>query len=1347
MKRLLHIIVSLGLWVCFTSTPLCAQEEFSVEVLDLKLGLPSNFATKTVSDNKHFKYFATEAGLARYDGYTFKNYRPEPNKKGLLNENIETLLPSQGEYVWVGTKIGGLSRLNLQTQEFENWNDVFTTYTSRPLRVVSLVEDRNGFLWVGTWSMGCFKVDPAARKVLEHFPSKTAIYGLLCDAKGTVWYGDGKLLCAYRAGQGTLERYPQQFFVYALCQDTLRQRIWIAGNNEKGAALAWYDQLTDEINLQQEGMPLRYVVSLAIDNKMRLWMGSWGSGLHLSDKAIQNFTKVNTTGFLGVTQNNNHNAITNIYADDNGILWVTTAYGGVLIFYPNKGFKNITNNASLPGKDLNVVSLGTQPDMGMLAGSISGGLYSFKSASQPVFARINALPIVRINEIYTANAQFMVGTSDGLFVYPNGRAGAPQQFFPQEKINALLVADNYLWVGTQQHGLMRMPFTTVPDTAQLETFTESLPAPYLVENDRINKIVQDSRGRIWVATHAGLNLWSAKEQKFISHNSLFNNKLPGIIIHDLIVNDKFLYLATPNGLYQVAIQSTANNDVSLSVATEYNEQRGLVNQFICALQQDKNGNIWLSSVSGISKLNVHKNVFNHFGKRDGVQVNAFHLNASYKDAEGNIYFGGDNGFVFFNPEAVASNYQKPLVTITGLVINNVAVDVNSEWNGTPVLNTAIQYAKRLQLSYQRNHISIKFTSNDFLGASNISYAYKLLPKDKDWVLLGDRNELILSGLSPGKYQLLIRANRNNQGWGPEEVLELQIKYPPWLAWYAWIIYAALVAGAVWLVRRVRLRQGLLRHELQKVQFEKEKEHEINEAKINFFTNISHEFRTPLTLILSPCAELLENKALSPAEVQKLGLIKSNAQKLLKLINQLLDFRKSEHGLLALKLQNEDVTQLLQGIVQDFNPAAQAKAVNLKLTVMDGAQTLVQIDKAQLEIAINNLVSNAIKFTPTGGDVNIIVCNKESQLCIQVADSGIGIDKSHLDRIFQRFYQVSDTLQHNGGSGIGLAFCKNIIELHKGTIEVESDLGKGTTFTIQLPRGTISQLPGAAAAQEADLNEWSDEPIMQAGGQKTQAPSPTSILVIDDNADIRTYLVGMLSGEYQVFEAEDGSQGYKVVLDKMPDLIVSDVMMPQMNGIELCHELKSNMATSHIPVILLTARASEAAELEGLKTGADDYITKPFNPSIMRTRITNILENRKKLKEYYQKKVRFQPDVKQVTADNLDEVFLNKAIELVNQNMHNENLGIEMMVDHLFMSQSTLFRKIKALTGLSITGFIRALRLKKAAQLILQTNMKMSDVAMEVGFNDYKYFKKSFQQQFGCLPSDYRNQQAAKEGED
>ncbi|WP_290794943.1 hybrid sensor histidine kinase/response regulator transcription factor [Flavihumibacter sp. UBA7668] len=1303
MARLLALLTRRLLIACFL-LPLTiqAQEEFSIDVLNVRKGLLSNFVTRTISDDKQFKYFATEAGISRYDGYTFQHYRPAPGSKALANENIETLYHSVRGHIWIGTKSGGLSRLLLNSQELENWNELFQNFTEKPLRIISLTEDSAGHVWVGTWNMGCFKIDVANRKVLEHFPSNSKIYNLLCDSKGIIWYTNGNTLCRYNSKDGSLQRFPQPFSVYNICEDTARKRIWFLGNLESQVRLRYFDQLAGTITEIPTNINARFALSLAVDQQQRIWFGSWGNGLYVSDPGVNTFERINTTMREGYVKNNNHNAILHIYFDSNGIAWLSTSYGGVLIMYPNKGFLHLANNEKTALPDNNVAAIGKTNNNELLLGGISQGLFKLSAGTDKTFSRAGKLPATRINQLYKKNGSEFVATNDGLFYFASGLDQSQLHLFPTEKITTAFLSEKQeLWLGTQQSGLWRIPFQNKSDTSGAVHFTENASRPLQVENDRINRILGEESGNIWIATYSGLNYWDQSKQQLYSHRELFGDALPNLIIHDILLDGSTLFLATPNGLYKI---KRTQNQPALRIENFFNEENALVNQFICALEKDKNGNIWFSTTTGISKLNNHSGIFHHFGKADGVQINAFHITSSYHDENGQLYFGGDNGLLYFNPETVVTNYQKPSIVLTKLDINNEIVPV------------AFQYANNIQLDYDNNNFSIQFSSNDFLGTENIGYAYKLEPAQTGWMQLGKKNELNFTGLKAGNYRLLLRANRNNQGWGNVQSLNIQVAYPPWLSWYAWIIYAAMAALIFIGLRKLNLRQKKLKTELQRVQFEKEKEHEVNEAKINFFTNISHEFRTPLTLILSPSIELLAQPDLTSPEIQKISLIKSNAQKLLKLVNQLLDFRKSEHGLLQLRRQRVDLNEVLRGLVRDFEPAAVSKSIQLKAILPESA-TWMEIDQEQLEMAIGNLISNAIKFTSKQGSVTIKTETENQNTRILVADTGIGIEASDLEKIFTRFYQASNQSHHEGGSGIGLAFAKNIVELHNGTIEALSYPGKGSVFTISIP-----------ATDPA--------PVEKSKTSYHQNNRPL-VLLIDDHEGIRRYLNELLKDEYELLEAADGSAGLRLALETIPDLIISDVMMPHMNGIELCSEIKSNIATSHIPVVLLTARASETYELNGLETGADDYITKPFNPLVVKMRVHNMLENRKQLKAYYQKKIRFEPDSTELVADNLDELFLHKAIDLVNNNIQNEALGVEMMVDHLFMSQSTLYRKIKSLTGLSLTGFIRSIRLKKAAQLILQSNMKMNDVAFEVGFNDYKYFKKSFQQQFGCLPSEYR----------
>jgi signal transduction histidine kinase/DNA-binding response OmpR family regulator len=698
-----------------------------------------------------------------------------------------------------------------------------------------------------------------------------------------------------------------------------------------------------------------------------------------------------------------------------------------------------------------------------------------------------------------------------------------------------------------------------------------------------------------------------------------------------------------------------------------------------------------------------------------------------------LYFGGSNGIIKLNPFQIDEKFKLPKIVFTQLIVNNKVIEAGEVLNGNEILHQSIPYTNEIALSYDQNHLSLSFVADDFLGPDNITYSYQLVGLNNEWVNLGNRHQISFTELGWGDYELLIKASRNNQQWSELKRLKIHIATPPWLTWYAYLFYACLFLAILLLVRHISHKQASLRAEIRIIQIEKEKEHELNEAKITFFTNISHEFRTPLTLILSPITELLTNKQIVGAVKETLVLVESNAKKMLGLVNELLDFKKAEQGLLTLNRTRTDIVGFTKAIYLNFKEMALSRKINYFFET-NVEEYAIDFDKNQLEIVLNNLLSNAFKFTKNKGTIRVSISTSEDSVAITIADNGMGIAEENKEKIFNRFFQIKNTkTAHLVGSGIGLSFSKNIIDLHGGTITVESELNKGATFRIELP-----------VLEPVETINYSEKPIVsavitekKAQLEKTAKTSKPLVLIADDSDDIRKYLKSLLEKDYDILEVTDGLEALSIVNKRLPDLVVSDVMMPNMDGIQLCEEIKNQINTSHIPIILLTARTSLSYEISGLQKGADDYITKPFNPSIVQTKIANLLNNRKKLREYFLNKVRFEPHAIDVSEPNLDNLFIDKAMKIVHDNLQHEDFGVEEMADKLFMSQSTLLRKIKALTGLSVNGFIRSVKLKNAAQLILETDLKMSAIAYEVGFSDYKYFTKAFQSQFGCLPSEYK----------
>lgn len=1308
------------------------EEEFSIDVINVRKGLISNYVTRVVNDEHNTKYFATEGGITRYDGYDFSEYRPGPSYPGLENENIETLFKDSAHQIWIGTKGGGLSVLNPGKNTIRSFNAAFSRFSEKPLRVISINQGEDGKIWVGTWGNGVFLLNPETEAVEKHFSYNQPIYNIIRDRFGNIWFLAGPELNKFDPSESRLIRFNAGKIHYNLIEDPIRNKIWMIGNEQNKTVLTGFDFETQQIERKETNFEARYIVGLGLDKRGRIWIGSWGDGLFISDENLENFRKVNTNP-QGVSEENiNYSIILSIDFDENGIAWLGTAHGGVLILYPNKGFSFASIKDQRGISDRNITSLLISDSGKTYLGTLTEGLYADMKSG--VFEKINQVITSKIHTLYEHSEYLFVGTGNGLYIVTNGDFAGAQRFFPTQKVTAILLdSKKRLWVGTQQTGLKMVDFSTFPALKEWVIFEES-SKEHPLENDRISQIKEGKAGEIWVGTYFGLNRYDEQNENLLPHKALLGNQLINPIVNDLYLKNDQMYLGTPNGL---AILDASKEKISL--VDFLDKEDGLINDFICAIEEDEAGNLWLSTTTTITKFKPQQKNFINYDREDGVLINSFHIGSSFKDPTGKIYFGGSNGLVSFVPSAISESFNTPEVVLSKLIVNNQVLQVGDEVNGEVILQSSIQNTDKIVLDYSQNHLSLSFSVNDYLGPDNIVYSYLLKGMNEEWVNLGRLNQISFTGLPWGEYELLIRASRNNQDWSPARSLFIQIQAPPWLSWYAFVIYLFCAGVILFVFRYISIRQAKLKAELQIIQIEKDKDHQLNEAKITFFTNISHEFRTPLTLILSPVTELLEQVDFKDSVREKLLLVESNAKRMLRLINQLLDFRKSEHGLLKLNKTYSDFIGFAREVFVSFQNMASKKQIDYRFE-SDAESFMLEFDRNQMEIVLFNLLSNAFKYTKQKGQIIVRVQNDQGYLSIAVSDNGIGMTAEESEKVFDRFYQVQNAETSNlAGSGIGLAFSKNIVDLHQGEIKIHSSKEEGTVVKILFPLEEIRSEQRALDQNFEHADELNQEEILEQSKNLSieRVQKSATILIADDHEDIRKYLRNLLEEEYDILEAEDGLEAFELINKELPDIIISDVMMPKMDGIKLLEAVKSQITTSHIPVILLTARASMTYEVEGLKTGAEDYITKPFNPGIVKTRISNILENRNKLREYYLNKVRFEPDSHEVQEADIDAKFIEKAIQLVNENLQDENFGIETMVDKLFMSQSTLFRKIKSLTGLSITGFVRSVRLKNAAQIILQTNMKLSQVAEEVGFNDYKHFKKSFQQQFGCLPSEYK----------
>ena len=730
-----------------------------------------------------------------------------------------------------------------------------------------------------------------------------------------------------------------------------------------------------------------------------------------------------------------------------------------------------------------------------------------------------------------------------------------------------------------------------------------------------------------------------------------------------------------------------------------------------------------------------------YGGMDGIDVQMFNLGASFQHNDDKIYFGASNDLIELDLKKISKDKNDGKVIFTHLKINQSKIYPNQEYNDRIVLNKNLSYLNEITLTDKERSFSVGFVNNDFNERNK--FAYKLIGYQDQWINLGHVKEIDFTGLSSslfsdGKYKLIVASSLDNVNWENSSELLINIKPSPFLSFPALMIYILTLILLFYLIIRIYSNGLKLKSSLINSEKDKKREMDFAESKLGFFTNISHEFRTPLTLIISPIQEILNSTDLKANVSNKLTTVEKNANKLLNLINELLDFRKADHGLLKIKVAYGNFKNFSHEIFLLFNELAKSKNIEYEF-ICNEDEINLPFDRNKIEIVISNLISNALKFTPSGGKITVMVSSANGYCNCSVRDTGIGIPVKDVDKIFDEFYMVKSKLKNQTpGTGIGLFLSKKIIELHHGSINVLSDYGDGSEFIFSISMDANNY-------REVDLNFKKSEDLSvyhlennTNSINNVSIESRETILVIDDNKDIRTYLNSLLSDNYEIIEAENGEVGLKLALSKIPDLIISDIMMPVMDGIELCSKLKKELSTSHIPIILLTARNSTLFEVSGFESGADDYITKPFKANILKARVTSLLDNRNNTRKHLLNKVRFEPVIDPNSNDDVEIGFIEKAIVLVEENIQNPNFGIDKMTDYFCMSQSTLYRKIKSLTGLSLTAFIRSVRLKKAAYLISTTDTKLTYVCYEVGFNDYKYFRTSFKQQFGCLPSKYKS---------
>ena len=1319
--------------VCFFVSLISNAQEndinYVIDFITTKQGLSHNYASSIVSDDLNMKWIGTENGITKFNGFDYEYIKPSEEYKELLNENIEVLFSDKDSNLWIGTKSGGLSYFDIKNNQIKNFNYLIDLANEGDLRITALSQDKNDNIWIGTWGNGVYVLDFKNKKLLEHHNINQPVYAIEKDFKDNVWVSSGNRLIQFNDSNERVNTFPIEGQITDILSDVSRNKVWIAIAG-KQTKLHNYNFYTESIEEIETNVSSNFSRKLSLDAYNRIWIGTWGQGVYRSNENLSKFSKIQLISRNSDKVSGNYNTILDIHQDRNNVTWLATANGGIVKLLEGNGFYNadkLISNSDLKGY-LNCTSIYKNEEK-IFVGTFNG-LYYGKDFSN--LSLIKDIGNVKINQLYENDENLYIGTADGYYIF---NLLSNKIVFSSKKLNKItsfLIDENILYIGTQQLGLAIVPVNKIEDIDAYIIYSENLNNNNKIESNRITAIKKDQNNNIWLSTYNGLHLYDRNNKKFIHQSKFLEGKLPSVIINSTAINGNDIWLATPNGLIKLNQKNS-----KLVIDDIITRKNGLNSDFICSLTFDENSNLWLSTHTEIVKYNDSNKTIISYGDINGVRSTSFNNKSFFNYRNELIYFGGIDNITFFNPKHIKNFNIVPQIIFTSLRINNELVEYKP---GNNILDKNFNYAEKIKLSYKDNFFSTRFIANDFLGQLNIKYRYSLEGYNDQWIDLQNRNEINFAGLSPGNYTLKVEASRDNQNWSEPKSINIVLLGSPWTSTLAIIIYALLFLGVITYLVKSNNYKLKLKNNLEIARIDKEKEIELTEAKLNFFTNISHEFRTPLTLIISPLKELLESENLPPKVTKNLSYIDKNTSRLLNLINQLLDFRKADHGLLKLSVSQGNFVRFSKEVYLYFKEAAKTKHIKYKFKPAQ-EEILFPFDRNKMEIVLCNILSNAIKYTNEGDEI-VMKIDSDSEFCIiSIKDTGIGMNAEDMGKIFDRFFQIkSANTARMIGSGIGLSFSKKIIELHHGSISVSSKINEGTEFKIKLSmnpslyEGSIDE----NFVTTDNIKGYNTKDIIENYENLSIAAKEHSVLIIDDNPEILAYLKDILSDTYNVIQANDGDSGFQKASIEIPDLIVSDVMMPGKDGITLCKELKSQITTSHIPIILLTARTSTVFEIEGLKTGADDYVTKPFNAKVIKARIESLLENREKLRAHLLNKVRFEPTAHNIdNEEDAENAFIHKAILLVEKNLQNTDFGIENMVDELYMSQSTLYRKIKSLTGLSLTAFIRSIRLKKSAQLILSSDLNLNQIAYEVGFNDYKYFKTSFKKQFNCLPSKYK----------
>lgn len=1316
--------------------------------LGIEQGLSNNSIRCIYQDHNGFMWFGTYDGLNRYDGYQFKVFRNKINDTNSLPHNyIYTIAEDRLNNIWVGTGQG----IGIYNNIYSDFRPAyyFPYQTKRrekiTVNVTSIKIDTGNNVFIGTNGGGLLaklKGDDMATQVpLQNGTSVNTTYNvraLEIDSHKSVWlFIQGIGLCRYNYQKKQIQVVNSELKSANLIEADARGNLWMGTTNGLYKYSIESNSLVKLYNEERGKLSSNNIESLSFDKQGNLWIGTEG-GINIlnvvSDK-IDYLLHDESKSSLS------SESVFSIYTDKESRIWIGTIKGGIDIVDVQKNqFQLIAHNALNKNSLSNnfVSSFYEDKARNIWIGTDGGGLCiwnrnlnSFTKYKHEI-GNANSLSnnsVTSIREDYLNN--IWISTFGGGINRFNKLTGSFEKFKcinsakGEENIDVWQIFEDKsknLWACTFGNGKLYL------FNRQLNKFEVFDP----LFNDLI-AITEDKNGGLWAGNSFQLFKIDTKNKKHLVYEI-------GKPIRSLLEDKKGNFWIGTEGGGLILFDTKSGK-----IVKRYSGADGLCNNSVLNILEDEKGELWLSTFNGLSRFNPENKIFKNFYQSDGLQSNQFAYSAALKLQSGAMVFGGINGFNLFFPDSIHPRVYMPPVFFTGFRINNKPLSENNKY----VNRFVNDQVEEFKIPYSEAFLSFDFSALEYTSPTKINYAYKLEGWDNDWNYTGNTRTITYNNLREGHYLLKIRSTNSEGAWNDTPtVLKISVM-PPWYrSLVAYLLYLSIIGALIYFYLRYKHRQTRLEYEIKVAHLNAEKEKEINEKRFSLFTNISHEFRTPLTLIINPVKDLLQKYGQdNEVEHRELNVVYRNARRLLSLVDQLLLFRKAENEVDNLTVVRLNFYELCKEVYLCF--IQQAKSKNIEY-VFDYTNEGLEIfaDREKLEIILYNLISNALKYTPNGGKVIFKISESENAVDVYVIDNGYGIPDDVGSKLFEKFYQLKrKEIPALAGFGIGLYLVKYFVDSLKGKVSFESTVGKGTTFKVTLLKGKqhfgSRQIFKDADVESVILEELSvdDAPIgkitdpkVENYDLKTLVKGTHSILVVDDNEQMRNYIGQMFQDEFVLYLADNGEECLQLAQQYQPDIIISDVFMQGMSGIELCKSIKDNPELSHIHVILLTGSSSSDVKLKGVEGGADDYLTKPFEKDLLIARVSSLLKSRTNLQKYFFNEITLKPNNLKISEE--DKAFIDRCIKIVESHLDEDNFNIKKLSLEIGMSHSNLYKKIKSVSGQSVNGFVRFIRLRKAAELLIKTEDNITQVALLVGFNDMKYFREQFNKLFKVNPSEY-----------